>query len=37
MTVQQHHHDRSEVDETSGLVLVLAILAVAAALVLALT
>lgn len=37
MTVEQHHPGSSEVDETSGLVLVLAILAIAAALVLALT
>ena len=37
MTVQRHHPGPTEADETPGLVLVLAILAVAAALVLALT
>ena len=37
MTVQQHHPGQSETDETSGLVLVLAIMTIAAALVLALT
>lgn len=37
MTVQHHHPGSTETDETSGLVLVLAILAIAAALVLALT
>ncbi len=37
MTVQQHHPETGEADETSGLVLILAILAIAAALVMALT
>ncbi|TWG96359.1 hypothetical protein L615_004300000280 [Nocardioides sp. J9] len=37
MTVQQHHTDTTEVDEFSGLVLVLSVLAMAAVLVMALT
>ncbi len=37
MTVQHHHPGPSDADETAGLLLVLAILAIAAVLVLALT
>jgi hypothetical protein len=37
MTVQQEHRDRGESDETSGLILVLAVFVIAAALVLTLT